>query len=126
MMPWDANSRCSPVATEDLAQVIVAILENPVTHSGKTYPLCGPAETKKPPRLETPAASLRANRRESAHNRVAAFAVRIFGGGDSQLHLLSYGAGQKAADRMRLPTRGFDGVTSKNWIPLACRHLQGV
>jgi NAD(P)H dehydrogenase (quinone) len=42
-MPWDANSRCSPVATEDLAQVIVAILENPVTHSGKTYPLCGPA-----------------------------------------------------------------------------------
>jgi len=23
--------------------VIVAILENPVTHSGKTYPLCGPA-----------------------------------------------------------------------------------
>jgi len=43
MMPWDANSRFSPVATEDLAQVIVAILENPVTHSGKTYPLCGPA-----------------------------------------------------------------------------------
>ncbi len=43
-MPWDANSRCSPVATEDLAHVIVAILENPVTHSGKTYPLCGPAE----------------------------------------------------------------------------------
>ena len=43
-MPWDANSRFSPVATEDLAQVIVAILENPVTHSGKTYPLCGPAE----------------------------------------------------------------------------------
>jgi hypothetical protein len=26
------------------AQVIVAILETPVTHSGKTYPLCGPAE----------------------------------------------------------------------------------
>jgi len=43
MMPWDANSRFSPVATEDLAQVIVAILENPVTHSGKTYALCGPA-----------------------------------------------------------------------------------
>src|SRR5262245_36669907 len=43
MMPWDANSRWSPVATEDLAQVIVAILENPVAHSGKTYPLCGPA-----------------------------------------------------------------------------------
>ena len=40
MMPWDANS---PVAVEDLAQVIVAILENPVAHSGKTYPLCGPA-----------------------------------------------------------------------------------
>ena len=38
MMPWDANS---PVAVEDLAQVIVAILENPVAHSGKTYPLCG-------------------------------------------------------------------------------------
>jgi NAD(P)H dehydrogenase (quinone) len=43
MMPWDANSRFSPVATEDLAQVIVAILENPITHSGKTYSLCGPA-----------------------------------------------------------------------------------
>src|SRR2546422_3211090 len=43
-MPWDANSRFSPVATEDLAHVIVAILETPVTHSGKTYPLCGPAE----------------------------------------------------------------------------------
>lgn len=42
MMPWDANSRFSPVATEDLAQVIIAILE-PVTNSGKTYPLCGPA-----------------------------------------------------------------------------------
>jgi len=43
MMPWDANSRVLPVATEDLAQVIVAIRETPVTHSGKTYPLCGPA-----------------------------------------------------------------------------------
>jgi uncharacterized protein YbjT (DUF2867 family) len=43
-LPWDANSRWSPVATEDLAQVIVAILENPGTHSGKTYRLCGPAE----------------------------------------------------------------------------------
>src|SRR5262249_11129009 len=30
-MPWDASSRCSPVATEDLAQVIVAILETPVS-----------------------------------------------------------------------------------------------
>ena len=44
MMPWDANSRFSPVATEDLVQVIIVILENLVTHSGKTYPLCGPAE----------------------------------------------------------------------------------
>ena len=42
-MPWDANSRFSPVAIEDLAHLIVAILENPVTHSGKIYPLCGPA-----------------------------------------------------------------------------------
>ena len=42
-MPWDANSRFSPVAAEDLAHVIVAIFENPVAHSGKTYPLCGPA-----------------------------------------------------------------------------------
>src|SRR6266704_4965121 len=41
-MPWDANSRWSPVATEDLAQVIVAILENPAAHRGKTYSLCGP------------------------------------------------------------------------------------
>ena len=44
MMPWNANSRWSPVATEDLAQVIVAILENPVTHRRKTYRLCGPEE----------------------------------------------------------------------------------
>lgn len=42
-MPWDANSRFSPVATEDLAHVIVAILENPAAHRGQTYPLCGPA-----------------------------------------------------------------------------------
>ena len=43
-MPWDANSRFSPVATEDLAHVIAAILEDPAAHRGKTYPLCGPAE----------------------------------------------------------------------------------
>ena len=42
-MPWDANSRFSPVATEDLAHVIVGILENPAAHRGQTYPLCGPA-----------------------------------------------------------------------------------
>ena len=42
-MPWDANSRFSPVATEDLAHVTAAILENPAAHRGKTYPLCGPA-----------------------------------------------------------------------------------
>jgi uncharacterized protein YbjT (DUF2867 family) len=42
-MPWDANSRLSPVATEDLAHVIAAILEDPAAHRGKTYPLCGPA-----------------------------------------------------------------------------------
>jgi len=34
-MPWDANARFSPVATEDLAHVIVAILENPVTIAGR-------------------------------------------------------------------------------------------
>jgi hypothetical protein len=95
MKPWDANSRCPPVATEDLAQVIVAILENPLTHSGKTYSLCGPAETQKPPGLETPAASFRANGRVSALNRVAAFTVRIFGGGDRQLHLLDPSAQER-------------------------------
>src|SRR5262245_15040246 len=42
-LPWDANSRFSPVATEDLAHVIAAILEYPAAHRGKTYPLCGPA-----------------------------------------------------------------------------------
>src|SRR5262245_9298895 len=41
-MPWDATTRFSPVAAEDLAHVIVATLENPVAHSWKTYPLCGP------------------------------------------------------------------------------------
>jgi NAD(P)H dehydrogenase (quinone) len=42
-LPWDGNSRYSPVATEDLAHVIAAILENPAAHRGQTYPLCGPA-----------------------------------------------------------------------------------
>src|SRR5262249_8989825 len=40
-LPWDANSRFSPVATEDLAYVISAVLESPAAHRGKTYPLCG-------------------------------------------------------------------------------------
>ena len=38
------NGRHAPVAAEDQAHVIAAILENPAPHAGKTYPLFGPVE----------------------------------------------------------------------------------
>jgi NAD(P)H dehydrogenase (quinone) len=34
----------APIAAEDQARVIVGILEDPATHSGKVYPLFGPVE----------------------------------------------------------------------------------
>jgi NAD(P)H dehydrogenase (quinone) len=38
------HGRHVPVAAEDQVRVIVAILANPVSHSGSTYRLCGPVE----------------------------------------------------------------------------------
>ena len=42
--PFTTTGRHAPVAAEDQARVIVAILENPTAHEGKTYPLFGPVE----------------------------------------------------------------------------------
>jgi NAD(P)H dehydrogenase (quinone) len=39
-----AKGRHAPIAAEDQARLIAAILTNPVPHCGKTYPLCGPVE----------------------------------------------------------------------------------
>jgi uncharacterized protein YbjT (DUF2867 family) len=38
------TGRHAPIAAEDLARVIVGILEDPASHRGKTYPLNGPVE----------------------------------------------------------------------------------
>ena len=32
----------APIAADDQARVIAALLENPTPHAGKVYPLCGP------------------------------------------------------------------------------------
>ena len=42
--PFTTTGRHAPVAAEDQARVIVAILQNPTAHVGKTYPLFGPVE----------------------------------------------------------------------------------
>ncbi len=39
-----AKGRHAPIAAEDQARLIAAILTNPLPHCGKTYPLCGPVE----------------------------------------------------------------------------------
>ena len=39
-----AKGRHAPIAAEDQARLIAAILANPLSHSGKTYPLRGPDE----------------------------------------------------------------------------------
>ena len=44
LAPFTTTGRHAPVAAEDQARVIVAILENPTAHLGKTYPLFGPVE----------------------------------------------------------------------------------
>jgi NAD(P)H dehydrogenase (quinone) len=44
IMPWGADSRYTPVTTEDLARAIVSILEAPKAHAGKTYYLVGPEQ----------------------------------------------------------------------------------
>jgi NAD(P)H dehydrogenase (quinone) len=42
LAPFTRTGRHAPVAAEDQARVIVAILRNPTAHVGKTYPLFGP------------------------------------------------------------------------------------
>jgi NAD(P)H dehydrogenase (quinone) len=46
--PFTTTGRHAPVAAEDQARVIVAILENPSAHVAKTYPLFGPVELTYP------------------------------------------------------------------------------
>ena len=48
LAPFTTTGRHAPVAAEDQARVIVAILENPTAHVGKTYPLFGPVELTLP------------------------------------------------------------------------------
>jgi NAD(P)H dehydrogenase (quinone) len=43
-----ASGRLAPIAAEDEARVIAAILQNPAPHVGKTYPLYGPTELTYP------------------------------------------------------------------------------
>jgi len=44
LAPFTTTGRHAPVAAEDQARVIVAILQNPTAHAGKTYPLFGAVE----------------------------------------------------------------------------------
>jgi NAD(P)H dehydrogenase (quinone) len=44
LAPFTTTGRHVPVAAEDQARVIVAILQNPAAHVGKTDPLFGPVE----------------------------------------------------------------------------------
>jgi NAD(P)H dehydrogenase (quinone) len=44
LAPFTTTGRHAPVAAEDQARVIVAILQNPTAHVSKTYPLYGPVE----------------------------------------------------------------------------------
>src|SRR5258708_21502717 len=43
VMPWPAEARHAPVATEDLGRLIAAILTKPAGHAGRTYTPVGPA-----------------------------------------------------------------------------------
>ena len=42
VMPWPAEARHAPVATEDLGRLIAAILTKPAGHAGRTYTPVGP------------------------------------------------------------------------------------
>src|SRR5260370_39005985 len=44
LAPFSATGRHAPVAAEDQARLIAAILQHPTTHVGKTYPLFGPVD----------------------------------------------------------------------------------
>jgi NAD(P)H dehydrogenase (quinone) len=48
LAPFTTTGRHAPVAAEDQARVIAAILQNPTAHVGKTYPLFGPVELTLP------------------------------------------------------------------------------
>jgi NAD(P)H dehydrogenase (quinone) len=48
LAPFTTTGRHAPVAAEDQARVIAAILESPAAHVGKTYPLYGPVELTLP------------------------------------------------------------------------------
>ena len=48
LAPFTTTGRHAPVAAEDQARVIAAILESPAAHLGKTYPLFGPVELTYP------------------------------------------------------------------------------
>jgi NAD(P)H dehydrogenase (quinone) len=47
-VPLGSTGRHAPFAAEDQARLIVAILQNPEQHMGKTYPLFGPVELTRP------------------------------------------------------------------------------
>jgi NAD(P)H dehydrogenase (quinone) len=48
LAPFTTTGRHAPVAAEDQARVIVGILQNPIAHAGKTYPLFGSVELTLP------------------------------------------------------------------------------
>jgi uncharacterized protein YbjT (DUF2867 family) len=48
LAPFSATGRHAPVAAEDQAHLIAAILQHPAAHVGKTYPLFGPVELTHP------------------------------------------------------------------------------
>ena len=48
LAPFTTTGRHAPVAAEDQARVIAAILDSPAAHVGKTYPLFGPVELTLP------------------------------------------------------------------------------
>ena len=48
LAPFNTTGRHAPVAAEDQARLIVAILQHPTVYVGKTYPLFGPVELTHP------------------------------------------------------------------------------
>jgi NAD(P)H dehydrogenase (quinone) len=47
-VPFGSTGRHAPVAAEDQARLIVAVLQDPGPHIGETYPLFGPLELTQP------------------------------------------------------------------------------
>src|SRR5258708_30548915 len=73
LAPFTTTGRHAPVAAEDQARVIAAILENPAAHVGKTYPLFGPVELTLP---EIAAIVSRVIGKEVAYQQVSIETVR--------------------------------------------------